>query len=85
MSVDVSDDSGHIVVIAYLYWKEEPYNELDSWGIHLANGVGSVIFTGQDPELTYIVDLLVRDSARNMINDFRERIPNGAGIVINPP
>jgi len=81
VSVDVSNDSGRVVAIAYLYWKEEPYNELDRLGIPLTNGVGSVVFTGLNLELTYIVDLLVRDSAYNSISDFR----GGAGIVVIPP
>ncbi len=30
VGVDVSDDSGRAVAIAYVYWKEDPNNELDS-------------------------------------------------------
>ena len=33
VGVDVSEDSGRDVAIAYLYWKEDPNNELDRWGI----------------------------------------------------
>ena len=83
ISVDVSDDSRRVVAIAYLYWKEEPYNELDRWGIPLTNGVGSVLSTGLNIDLTYIVYLLFLDSAWNMANDFREWIPNGAGSSLN--
>jgi hypothetical protein len=48
VGVDVSDDSGRAVAIAYLYWKEDPNNELDGWGISLTNGFGNVTFTGLD-------------------------------------
>jgi hypothetical protein len=64
VGVDVSNDSGRAIAVAYLYWKEDTNNELDSWGISLTNGVGNVTFTGLDPRRTYIiVDLVVRDSA----------------------
>jgi hypothetical protein len=80
VGVNVTDDSGRAVAIAYLYWKEDPYNELDSWGIPLTNGVVNVTFTGLDPRRTYIVDLVVRDAAWNSTSDRRERAANGAGI-----
>jgi hypothetical protein len=83
VSVDVSDDSGRVVAIAFLYWKEDPNNELDSWGIPLTNGVGTATFTDLDPQRTYIIELLVRDSAWNATYDSRERVPNGAGIGIS--
>ena len=82
VSVDVSDDSGRVVAIAFLYWKEDPNNELDSWGIPLTNGVGTATFTDLDPQRTYIIELLVRDSAWNATYDSRERVPNGADIGI---
>ena len=65
--------------------KEEPYSEQDSWGIPLTISVKSVVFTELNPKLTYIVYLLVRDSAWNSISDFLEHVPNIAGIVIIPP
>ena len=79
---DVSDDSGRAVAIAYLYWKEDPYHELDSWGIPLTNGVGNVTFSGLDPGRTYILELIVRDSARNLRSDTRDRVPNGSGFAV---
>jgi len=79
IGVDVSDDSGRAVAIAYLYWKEDPNDEIDSWVTPLTNGVGNVTFTGLDPRRTYIVDL-VRDAAWNSTSDSRERAANGAGI-----
>ena len=80
VGVDISDDSGRAVAIAYLYWKEDPNNELDSWGIPLTNGVGNATFTGLVPGRTYIVELLVRDAAWNSTYDNRERAADGGGI-----
>ena len=80
VGVDVTDDSGRAVAIAYLYWKEDPNNELDSWGIPLTNGVGNATFTGLVPGRTYIVELLVRDAAWNSTYDSRERAADGGGI-----
>jgi hypothetical protein len=82
VGVDVSDDSGRVVAIAYLYWKEEPNDELDSWGIELTNGQGNVSFTDLDPGKTYLVELLVRDAAWNSRYDSRERVPDGSGFTI---
>jgi hypothetical protein len=48
VGVDVSDDSGRVVAISFLYWKEEPNNELDSLGIPLTNGQGNMSFTDLD-------------------------------------
>jgi hypothetical protein len=81
VGVDVSDDSSRAVVIAYLYWKEDPnINDLDSWGIPLTNGVGNVTVTKLDHGRTYIVDLVVMDAAWNSTYDSRERAANRAGI-----
>jgi len=81
VGVDVSDYSGSAVTIAYLYWAEDPNNELDRWGISLTNGVGNATFTGLDPRRTYIVDLVVMNAAWNSTYDSRERVANVAGIV----
>ncbi len=45
VGVDVSDNSGRVVANTFLYWKAEPNNEHDSWGILLTNGVGNITFT----------------------------------------
>ena len=79
-----ADGAGTKSSLAYLYWKEDPYNELDSWGIPLTNGVGNVTFTGLDPGRTYILELIVRDSAMNSRSDTRERVPKGSGIALGP-
>jgi hypothetical protein len=82
VGVDVSDDSDRVVAIAYLCWKEEPNDELDSWGIELTNGQGSVSFTGLALGKTYIFELLVRDASWNSRYDSRERVPDGSGFTI---
>ena len=82
VDVNVTDDSGgDVFCSASLYWIFDLDTELDYYYVELTDGVGSVTFTDLDPERTYIVDLLVRDSKRNARYDNREGYPNGAKIM----
>jgi hypothetical protein len=67
VAVDVSDNSGRVVVIAFSYWKEETYKELDNQGIPLTNGVGNVKIADVIPGLICIVEILVRNASYTTI------------------
>ncbi len=82
VDVNVSDNSGgDVFCSASLYWIFDLDTELDYYYVELTDGVGSVTFADLDPERTYIVDLLVRDSSWNSRYDRREGYPNGAGMT----
>ena len=84
IGIGVSDNSGRVIAIAFIYWKREQYDELDNWEIPLTNGGTNLTFENLNLGLTSIVEILVRDAPYNAIYDNREVVPYNAGIVVNP-
>jgi len=49
---DVLGKIGRVMMaIAFLYWKEEPCDRLDSWGVPLTDGFGNATFEHVNQEL----------------------------------
>jgi len=64
-------------LLGLLYLISTPDIELDYYYIELIDGAVCVAFTDLNPERTYIVELLVRDSFWNSKYESREDYPNG--------